>query len=298
MKHFLSMEDLSPSVHKDILSLAAKRKEELKRNRQSPQILSNKTFVLLFQKPSTRTRISFETGIMQMGGGCIFMMEDASQMSRGEPIRDTARVLSSMVQGIIIRSQIHDLLEEFSRHADIPVINALSSHYHPCQLLADMMTFDELRGDIEGKKVAWFGDGNNVCRSYIQAAKVFGFRLHLAVPADYLPPQDFLRHYTDHLTFVDDPYEAAKDADLICTDVWVSMGDKSVDKKIEALRDYQVTEKFLDAAKEDTLFMHCLPAQEGKEISHGILDDPRSAVWRQAENRLHSQKALLEILYR
>ena len=298
MKHFLSNEDLVVSVYKDIMFLAMKGKKALKTNNHSSQLLNDKTFVLLFQKPSTRTRISFETGIRQMGGHCIFMTEDSSQMSRGEPIKDTARVLSSMVQGIIIRSQTHQLLEEFARHAQVPIINALSSDYHPCQLLADIMTFIELRGDITKKRVVWCGDGNNVCRSYIQMARIFDFSLYLAVPPSCLPPPEFLNPYKEYISITDDPYNAVKDADLISTDVWVSMGEKDAKQKIQQLQNYQVSKQLLDRAKDEVLFMHCLPAQEGKEICQGILDDPRSAVWQQAENRLHSQKALLEILFR
>lgn len=297
MQHFLNTEDLPFPVYKTLISSAIKLKEELKRRMQSPQTLRNKTFVLLFQKPSTRTRLSFQTGIMQMGGNCIFMTTESSQLSRGEPIRDTARILSSMVQGIIIRSKFHTTITEFARNSSVPVINALSSDYHPCQLLGDMMTFYELRGNIGKKKVVWYGDGNNVCRSYIQAAKVLGFHLTLAIPSSYLPSRSFLNSYSEYVTIIDDPYKAAKNADLVCTDVWISMGDQNPSRKTKELRNYQVTPKLLDLAKEEVLFMHCLPANEGTEISLGLLDDPRSAVWQQAENRLHSQKALLQILF-
>ena len=297
MQHFLGVEDFPISIYRRLISLASKLKVQLKSKAQSPRTLKNKTFVLIFQKPSTRTRISFQTGIMQMGGNCIFMTEASSQLSRGEPIQDTARILSSMVQGIIIRSHSHHTVKEFAEHATIPVINALSSDCHPCQLLADMLTFYELRGDITQKKVVWCGDGNNVCRSYIQAAKVFNFHLHLAIPSAYLPPDNFMKGYGEYVTITDDPYEAAQDADLICTDVWTSMGDKNVKQKTRDFRGYQVTKELLDLAKDEVLFMHCLPAKEGEEIASGLLDDPRSAVWKQAENRLHGQKALLEYLF-
>lgn len=296
MQHFLTTEDFPFSVHNHLISSALKMKKSLKKNSKTPQALRRKTLVLLFQKPSTRTRIAFETGIMQLGGHCIFMTEDSSQLTRGESIRDTARVISSMTQAIIIRAKEHGTIEEFALHSSVPVINALSSDFHPCQLLADMMTYYELRGSIQGKKVAWCGDGNNVCRSYIQSARVYGFTLHLAVPSDYLPPKEFLNQYRENLIIAPDPEAAIKGADLVCTDVWVSMGDKNAAKKSRSLRAYQVTQQLLDTAKDEVLFMHCLPAQEGKEVSRGLLDDSRSAVWQQAENRLHSQKALLQHL--
>lgn len=298
MQHFRTTEDLPSSIHNHLISLSLKLKKSLNRSGRSPQSLKRKTLVLLFQKPSTRTRIAFETGIVQLGGNCIFMTEDSSQLVRGEQVRDTARVISSMAQAIIIRARDHKTIEEFALYSSVPIINALSSDFHPCQLLADMMTFYELRGNIEGKKVAWCGDGNNVCRSYIQAAKLYGFRLHLAIPADYLPPRKFLNQYKDNLVITTEPEQAIKDADLVCTDVWVSMGDKNAAKKSRDLKSYQVSQKLLDRAKDEVLFMHCLPAQEGKEVAHGLLDDPRSAVWQQAENRLHSQKALLKYLLR
>ena len=298
MQHFRTTEDLPLSAHHRLTSLALKLKRSLNENGSSPQALKRKTLVLLFQKPSTRTRLAFETGIRQLGGNCIFMTEDSSQLVRGEQVRDTARVISSMVQAIVIRSKDHKTIEEFAFYSSVPIINALSSDFHPCQLLADIMTFYELRGSIKGKKVVWCGDGNNVCRSYIQSAKLYGFKLHLAIPAEYLPPKEFLNRYRDNLVIETEPEKAIKDADLVCTDVWVSMGDKNAVKKRRALKAYQVTQKLLDRAKDEVLFMHCLPAQEGKEVADGLLDDPRSAVWQQAENRLHSQKALLIYLFK
>ena len=294
MQHFLTTEDLPLTLHAQITRSAIAYKTQSKED--AP--LKGKTFVLLFQKPSTRTRIAFETAILQLGGNCIFMTEDSSQLSRGETIRDTARVLSSMVQGIIIRTHSHRMLEEFARHSNVPVINALSPQYHPCQLLADVMTFHELRGNLTNRKVVWCGDGNNVCRSYMQTAALYGFQLYLATPFSYLPPRELLDKYKEHLVITEDPASAMKDADLVCTDVWVSMGDGNAERKSRDLKKYQVTRELLNQAKDAVLFMHCLPAQEGKEISRGLLDDPRSAVWQQAENRLHSQKALLRLLCR
>ncbi len=218
-------------------------------------------------------------------------------MTRGESIRDTARIISSMADGMMIRNNSHTNMQEFADNSQVPIINGLSSDFHPCQLLADLTTYYELRGSIAGKKVVWCGDGNNMCNSYIEAASIMGFNLVVAAPEEYLPPAELLEKYSSSVTVTQDIESAISDAALVSTDVWVSMGDKDADSKREILKPFQVTSELLDKAADDVLFMHCLPAKEGEEIEVGLLDDKRSAVWTQAENRLHAQKALLELLF-
>ncbi len=297
MRHFLDLPDLPATVHHQLLKEGIELKQQLKETGSSPQILRDKVLTLLFQKPSTRTRVSFETGIRQMGGHALFISAADSQLSRDEQPSHTARVLSSMTQGLILRTKEHAMLTDMARNAKVPVINALSSRSHPCQLLADMMTFYERRGALSGKKVVWCGDGNNVCHSYIEAANIFNFQLHLCVPQQYMPAGDYSKDYGPNVTVCEDPQIALRDADLISTDVWISMGDANAEDKKKVLSPYKITSKSLDLAKDEVLFMHCLPAREGEEIEPGLLDDPRSAVWEQAENRLHSQKALLSHLF-
>ena len=293
--HFLRLADLSKvsSVIKRGLEL----KTLLKSEGESPRILAGKTLIMLFEKPSTRTRISFEVGIKQMGGGVIFISSQDSQMSRGEPIKDTSTIMSSMADGIIIRNNSHEDMEEFAKYAKVPIINALSSYFHPCQLLADLMTYMELRGEIKGKKVVWFGDGNNMCNSYVEAAGIMDFDLVIAAPDALLPDSSLMKEYQDKISVTQNVEEAIKGAHLVSTDVWLSMGDKNAAEKRQALAPYQVTAKLLANAAEDVLFMHCLPAKEGEEIENGLLDHLKSGVWVQGENRLHAQKALLELIY-
>ena len=297
IRHFINSADLPTQLHHQLIRDAIALKQELDQKGTSPQILKNKIFTLFFEKPSTRTRVAFETGIKQMGGDCLFVNARDSQSARMEPPAHTARVLSAMTQGIILRVSDHARLVAMAAHSSAPVINALSPEAHPCQLLADMMTFYEKRGSLAGKKVVWCGDGNNVCRSYIQVAKIFDLQLHLCGPQRYLPPASLLAEHASHVHVNDDPTDALRNADLVCTDVWVSMADKDAENKKAAFAAYQLTPKLLDLAKDEALFMHCLPAKEGEEISVGLLDDPRSVVWTQAENRLHSQKALLATLF-
>lgn len=295
--HFLSLADLSADTCNRLITRSLELKRLLKQKHESPQHLTGKSLVMLFEKPSTRTRVSFEVGIAQMGGNVIFVSGQDSQMTRGEPISDTARIISSMADGMIIRNNSHINMLEFAKHSQVPVINGLSSDFHPCQLLADLTTYSELRGPIAGKKVVWCGDGNNMCNSYIEAASLMGFHLVVAAPQKYLPDADLMTKHKEHVTITHDLKEAVRDANLICTDVWVSMGDKDADAKRAILRPFQVTKDVLDNANEDVLFMHCLPAKEGEEIASGLLNDKRSGVWVQAENRLHAQKALLELLF-
>jgi len=259
--------------------------------------LKSRVLGMVFEKSSTRTRVSFEAGMIQLGGQAIFLSPRDTQLGRGEPIGDAARVLSSMLDGVMIRTFAHSNLLEFAANSRVPVINGLSDDLHPCQLLADMQTFLEHRGSIKGKTVAWIGDGNNMCNSYIEAAIQFDFQLRVACPAGYEPNPEFLALAGDRVTVLRDPREAVAGAHLVSTDVWTSMGqEEETAKRIALFTPFQVTRELLDLADSDVLFMHCLPAHRGEEISVDLLDDPRSVAWDQAENRLHAQKALLEFL--
>lgn len=259
--------------------------------------LKSRVLGMVFEKSSTRTRVSFEAGMIQLGGQAIFLSPRDTQLGRGEPIGDAARVLSSMLDGVMIRTFAHSNLLEFAANSRVPVINGLSDDLHPCQLLADMQTFLEHRGPIKGKTVAWIGDGNNMCNSYIEAAIQFDFQLRVACPAGYEPNPEFLALAGDRVTVLRDPREAVAGAHLVSTDVWTSMGqEEETAKRIALFTPFQVTRELLDLADSEVLFMHCLPAHRGEEISVDLLDDPRSVAWDQAENRLHAQKALLEFL--
>lgn len=259
--------------------------------------LKNRVLGMIFEKSSTRTRVSFEAGMIQLGGQAIFLSPRDTQLGRGEPIADSARVMSRMVDAVMIRTFAHGNLTEFAANSRVPVINGLSDDLHPCQLLADMQTFLEHRGSIKGKTVAWVGDGNNMCNSYIEAAIQFDFQLRVACPAGYEPDQRFLTMAGSRVTVTRDPREAVAGAHLVSTDVWTSMGqEEEAAQRLALFSPYQVTRALIDQAADDVLFMHCLPAHRGEEISEDLLDDPRSVAWDQAENRLHAQKALLELL--
>jgi ornithine carbamoyltransferase len=249
---------------------------------------------MIFDKSSTRTRVSFEAGMTQLGGHALFLSNNDIQLGRGEPITDSAIVISSMVDAVILRISSHKDIIEFSKHSNKPVINALSDLSHPCQILADLMTFQEHRGSINGKKVAWIGDGNNVCQTYMQAAEIFGFELTIATPNGYEPNQSFVESYQNNINYCSSPMDACEVADLVVTDVWTSMGNESEQKQREsAFKGYQVDQKMMSAANSDALFMHCLPAHRGEEVSGDVIDGKQSTVWDEAENRLHAQKALL-----
>ncbi|HGK6849619.1 TPA: ornithine carbamoyltransferase [Pseudomonas aeruginosa] len=296
VRHFLSFMDYSPE---ELIGLI-RRGSELKdlRNRDVLyEPLKSRVLGMVFEKASTRTRLSFEAGMIQLGGQAIFLSPRDTQLGRGEPIGDSARVMSRMLDGVMIRTFAHATLTEFAAHSKVPVINGLSDDLHPCQLLADMQTFHEHRGSIQGKTVAWIGDGNNMCNSYIEAALKFDFQLHVACPEGYEPKAEFVALAGDRLRVVRDPREAVAGAHLVSTDVWASMGQEDeAAARIALFRPYQVNAALLDGAADDVLFMHCLPAHRGEEISEELLDDPRSVAWDQAENRLHAQKALLELL--
>ena len=256
--------------------------------------LQNKTLALLFDKSSTRTRVSFEVGMTHFGGNTLFLSPRDTQLGRGEPIEDTAKVISSMVDCVVIRTHDHEDVVKFSSKSSVPVINGLTELVHPCQLLADVMTYVEINGDITGKKVAWIGDANNMCNSYINASKQFDFDLSIATPEKYVPS---LYKDDKNIVLTHDPLEAAKDADLIVTDVWASMGQEDEeDERKKIFKSLQVNKNVMNVANKNAIFMHCLPAHRGEEVTSEILNSKSSVVWQEAENRLHAQKALLEYL--
>ncbi|MCY3838751.1 MAG: ornithine carbamoyltransferase [Gammaproteobacteria bacterium] len=293
-KHFLTLGDFTT----DELNRVVRRGVDLKemwRNGQRYEPLKGRTLAMIFELSSTRTRVSFEAGMHQLGGHALSLSPNDSHLGRGEPVEDTARVLSEMVDAVMIRTFDHDAVERFAAAASIPVINGMTSRFHPCQLLADMQTLVEYRGEISGTTVAFVGDGHNMCNSYIRAAGLFGFELRVATPSGHEPDQGILP--APNVEFVDSPTKAVDGADLVVTDVWSSMGHEGEEADRRAAFDgYQVSPALLDRAEPDALFMHCLPAHRGEEISEDMLDDPRSVAWVEAGNRLHSQKALLEFL--
>lgn len=296
VRHFLSLLDLDAGEFRALIARATQLREE--RNRGlTHDTLRHKVLGMVFEKSSTRTRVAFEAAMLQCGGSAIFLSPRDTQLGRGEPIQDTARVLSRMVDVVTIRTYEHDKLELFAAHSRVPVINALTDREHPCQLLADMQTYFEHRGDIRGKTVAWLGDGNNMCHSYIHAAQRLDFELRIACPASYMPDPDIVRAAGARITLMHEPRAAARGADLVVTDVWASMGQEEEEHARRlAFAPYQVTPAVLAEAKADALFMHCLPAHRGEEVDDEVLEGPQSVVWDEAENRLHSQKALLELL--
>lgn len=293
-RHFISLLDLTSTELRNLIQRAI----ELKTHRDPEfQPLKGKVLAMIFEKSSTRTRVSFEAGMAQLGGSAIFLSPRDTQLGRGEPVADSAKVISSMVDCIMLRTNTHEMVTSFAEHSRAPVINGLTDLLHPCQLLADMQTYFELRGDIAGKTVAWIGDGNNMCHSYINAARQFDFNLHIACPIDYRPNDDIVNPAGNRVRFFNTPDAAARGADLIVTDVWASMGQEDEQKHREvAFQDYQVNTKVMAAADPDALFMHCLPAHRGEEVSAEVIDGRQSVVFPEAENRLHAQKALLEFL--
>lgn len=297
VRHFLTLSDLGRVDVRRVIERACVMKRELKETGQAKPTRPGKVLAMIFEKSSTRTRVSFETAMVQLGGHAIFLSPHDTQLGRGEPIEDTARVLSRMVDCVMIRTFEHANLVLYAEHSDIPVINGLSDTHHPCQLLADLQTYHEHRGDIRGKKVAWLGDGNNMCHSYIEAAQLFDFKLAVACPESHCPKQDIVTGASSYLTLTNDPREAVQDADLVVTDVWTSMGqEEERSKRLQAFRPFQVHNGLLSLAREDALFMHCLPAHRGEEVTDDVIEGPQSVVWEEAGNRLHSQKALLEFL--
>ena len=252
---------------------------------------------MIFEKSSTRTRVSFETAMAQLGGHAIYLAPEGTQLGRGEPTEDTARVLSEMVDVIMLRTFEHEKLERFAEFARVPVINGLSDSYHPCQLLADIQTYYENRGSIQGKQVTWLGDGNNMCHSYINASNLFDFKLNIACPDGYRPDKKILENVGSNIMVTNNPETAITDADLVVTDVWASMGQENeAEQRHEIFKPFQVNSKLMKLAKNDAIFMHCLPAHRGDEVTADVIDGPQSVIWDEAGNRLHAQKALLEFL--
>jgi len=295
-RHFLREDDLTAQEFKRILSAASARKREWKSGTVS-DALKNRTLVMIFEKSSTRTRVSFEAGMTQLGGHAIYLASGDSQLGRGEPMEDTAKVLSEMADIIMVRTFCHQGLEKFAHAASVPVINGLTDLLHPCQMLADMQTWFDQRGDISGRTVCWVGDGNNMCNSYINTAKLLDFELRIACPEGYEPDQDLLASAGPNASIVRAPKDACRDADLIVTDVWASMGQEAEQQqRAQAFADYCVSDALMAVAKPDALFMHCLPAHRGEEVDASVLDGSQSVVWEEAGNRLHAQKALLEFL--
>jgi len=295
-RHFLSLHDLSPTELEALLQRAIELKAMRSRgDRHMP--LTGRTLAMIFEKASTRTRVSFEAGMSQLGGNAMFLSPRDTQLDRGEPVEDTARVMSRMVDVVVIRANSHAMIERFAAHSQVPVINALSELHHPCQLLADIQTWIEHRGDVKGRTAAWIGDGNNVCHSWIEAAHQFGFHLRIATPKGYAPDAAIAKAAGTSITLMNNPKAAAQGADLIVTDTWASMGqEEEKAERTKAFADFTVDSKLMKLAKPDAVFMHCLPAYRDHEVSAEVLDGPQSLVWDEAENRLHAQKALLEFL--
>lgn len=296
LRHFLTLRDLTPNELTQLVERAIVLKKEHKQGKIY-EPLKNRVLGMIFEKSSTRTRVSFESGMAQFGGSAIFLSPRDTQLGRGEPIEDSARVLSRMVDAVMIRTFEHEKVEQFARYSNVPVINALTDDYHPCQLLADMQTYHEQKGSISGKRVTWVGDGNNMCNSFINAARQFDFELIVASPLGYDPMTSLLEENKNRVRIIRDPKAAVQGADLVVTDVWASMGQEDEQQqRIRAFKDYQVNPELMSRANSNALFMHCLPAHRGEEVSEDMLDQPGSVVWDEAENRLHAQKALLEFL--
>ncbi|WP_339487589.1 ornithine carbamoyltransferase [Pseudomonas sp. EL_65y_Pfl2_R95] len=295
-RHFLSLMDCTPAELVGLIRRAMELKD-LRNRGVLFEPLKNRVLGMIFEKASTRTRLSFEAGMIQFGGQAIFLSPRDTQLGRGEPIADAAKVMSRMLDAVMIRTFAHETLTEFAANSRVPVINGLSDDLHPCQLLADMQTYLEHRGNIAGKTAVWIGDGNNMCNSYIEAAIQFDFQLRVACPEGYEPSAKLMEQAGERVQIFRDPRQAVAGAHLVTTDVWASMGQEDeAQERMKLFKPFQVDRALLDSADDSVLFLHCLPAHRGEEISDDLLDDPRSAAWDQAENRLHAQKALLEFL--
>lgn len=296
-RHFLTLNDISRDELNFIINRAIELKA-LQRKGQPSELFKNKVLGMIFEKSSTRTRVSFESGMAQMGGHAIFLSTKDSQLGRGETVEDAARCISSMVDAVMIRTFAHSTVQRFAEYSRVPVINGLTDDFHPCQLLADIQTYVEQRGSLSGKVVAWVGDGNNMCKTYIQAAALCDFELRIACPKGFTPRSDLVEAYADRVCLSPSPQEAVAGADLVVTDTWASMGQEEQKKERELIfSSYQVNRELMSRAHKDALFMHCLPAYRGKEVSAELMDDPAAVVWEEAENRLHAQKSLIEFLF-
>ena len=299
-RHFLDICDLTTAELRAIVDDAHARKKARQgwtRGRADADAPArDRVLAMIFEKNSTRTRFSFDAAMRQLGGSVIISTASDMQLGRGEPIEDTARVLSRMVDAIMIRANKHDDVLRLAKTATVPVINGLTNLSHPCQILADIQTIEERRGPIEGKTLAWVSDGNNMCNSFIHAAARFGFTLNIACPAGYKPSMDamvFASESRAKVTVTQDPYAAVAGADVVMADTWVSMGDLDHDERLEAFQGFQVDEALMKAAKPDALFLHCLPAHRGEEVTDGVIDGPQSVIFDEAENRIHAQKAII-----
>ncbi len=296
-RHFLQLKDLSRAELDHVFERTRSIKARFKAyQRYWP--LQDRTLVMIFEKASTRTRLSFEAGMQQLGGSAIYLNTRDSQLGRGEPVEDAAQVISRMSDIVMIRTFEQEIIERFASHSRVPVINGLTNEYHPCQILADIFTFIEHRGPIQGRTVAWIGDSNNVCNTWLQAAEIFDFNVHVSTPPGYEVEAERAGLYgTDHFEQFADPMNAARGADLVTTDVWTSMGfEAENDERMRDFADWQVDGEMMRAAKPEAVFMHCLPAHRGEEVAAEVIDGAQSVVWDEAENRLHVQKALMEFL--
>ena len=297
MKHYLQFTDLSAAEYTYLIDRAGYIKRKFKAY-EKHQTLADRTLAMIFEKASTRTRVSFEAGMYQLGGSVVHLTTGDSQLGRAEPIEDSARVISRMVDLVMIRTFEQTKLERFAEFSRVPVINGLTNEYHPCQILADIFTFIEHRGSIQGKVVAWVGDGNNMANTWLQAAKLLGFTVHVSAPSGYEINSDIPGvELGDHVKFFKDPHEACSGADLVTTDVWTSMGfEAENEERMKAFADWCVDAEMMSVAHKEAVFMHCLPAHRGEEVTAEVIDGPQSVVWDEAENRLHAQKALMEYL--
>ena len=296
VRHFKSLLDINKKEFLRIIERAIALKKD-SQNNVHHNMLHNKTMAMIFKKNSTRTRVAFETAMNKMGGHAIFLSSDTTQLGRGENISDTGKVLSGMVDIILIRTHDHNEVVELAKHSSAPVINGLTVKFHPCQLLADMQTFYEEKGAFEDKKIAWVGDGCNMCNSYINAAKLLNFQLKISTPSGFEPDQKTLSLASDNIELCDLPGKAVEDCDLVTTDVWTSMGNENdTEKRKQLFKGFQINQHLFDKAKPDAIFMHCLPAHRGEEVESDVIDGTRSRVWQQAQNRLFTSQALIEFL--
>lgn len=297
IKHFLQFNDLTKDEIYYLFDRAKWLKKQFKEY-QKYWPLEDRTLVMIFEKASTRTRLSFESGMHQLGGAAIYLNTKDSQLGRGEPVEDAAQVISRMSDVVMIRTFEQEIIERFAQNSRVPVINGLTNEYHPCQILADIFTFIEHRGSIEGKTVAWIGDSNNVCNTWLQAAELLDFNMHVSTPKGYEVEVERAGLYDDsHFEQFENPMDAAKDAHIVTTDVWTSMGyEAEQSERKSVFADWQVDQEMMDVSAKDSLFMHCLPAHRGEEVTSDVIDGPKSVVWDEAENRLHAQKALMLFL--
>lgn len=295
-RHFLSLFDLTADEYRALFERAGQLQTARERG-ERPDTLSRRVLGMIFEKASTRTRLSFESGMAQLGGSAIFLSPRDTQLGRGEPIEDSARVMSRMVDAIMIRANDHGMLETFAENSRVPVINALTDRSHPCQLLADIYTYQRHRGSIAGKRVAWVGDGFNMCHSYINAARMFDFELTVAAPCGYEPDTEIVEAAGDRVRLVETAAEAVQGADLVVTDVWASMGqEEERQRRLRDFHGYQINADLMGRAQQDVLFMHCLPAHRGEEVTADVIDGSQSVVWDEAEARMYTQQALVEFL--